>query len=163
MFDRFLAPGVSATLFGISAYFITQSKSCPCPEVDETKRSYILGFSYVGIAYALFSFALGSSVFQMFLKYPLLALAPVLFMIGLIAYAILIIQYTYTLKACKCEATVAEKITYTVAVLQLVVASIATLAAGYGIYQVASLSSADRKLYLSIAKNILTKSAKSSK
>ena len=163
MFDQFLAPVVSTALFGTSAYFITQSKSCPCPEVNETKRSYILGFSYVAIAYAVGWFALGSSALKMFLKYPILLLVPALYMIGLIAWSILTIEYTYTLKACKCEASIAEKVTYTVAVLDLIVASVAILGAGYGLYKLAGLSSADRSLYLSIAKNLVKKSASKSK
>ena len=158
MFDQFLVPAVSAALFGTSAYFITQSKSCPCPEVDETMRSYILGFSYVGIVYSFLAFVIGSSAFNLFFKYPILALVPALFGIGSIAYAILTIQYTYTLKACKCEATLAEKITYIASVLRLIVPSLLLLLVGFVINMISTLSSADRKHYMSVMRNAINRS-----
>ena len=137
MFEHVLAPVVSAALYGTSAYFITQSKSCPCTEVDETKRSYILGFSYAGIVYAFFGLVIGASpAFKLLFKYPILALVPVLFIIGQIAWAILTIQYTYTLKACKCNATAAENITFTHATLILVIAALMIPLAGFGIYAI---------------------------
>jgi hypothetical protein len=158
MFDQFLVPAVSAALFGTSAYFITQSKSCPCPEVDETKRSYILGFSYVGIIYSVLLFVIGSSAFKLLSNYPILALVLALFEIGKIAYAILTIQYTYTLKACKCEATLAEKITYIASVLRLIVSSLLLLFVGFVMYMISTLSSADRKHYMSVIKNAINRS-----
>jgi hypothetical protein len=156
MFDLFLIPIITATVFGTSAYFITQSKECPCKEVNPTAQSYILGFSYVGIAYAVLSFILGTSILKFLLHYPLLGILPVLYAIGLIAWAILTIRYSYTLKACQCPETVAGKITFGAAIAELIVAGLAILLVGFEGTKIAMMSAKDRKQLLSLAKYILS-------
>jgi len=159
MFDLFAVPITSAVLYGTSAYFITQSKECPCKEVNPTAQSYILGFSYFAIAYAVLSFILGTSSLKLLMNYPLLGIVPVLYAIALIAWAILIIRYSYTLKACQCPQTVAGNITFGVAVADLIVCGLAILIIGFEGTKLAMMSAKERKQLLSVAKAILSSSS----
>ena len=149
MLDEILPMILSIALFGTSAYFLTQSKSCQCTDVNPTTYSYILGFSYVAIGYAILVYTVGNSFLKLVLKNPVLILAPLLYMVGLAAWALLTIQYSYTLKACKCPSTIAGNVTFSVAALDLLIMAIVLLTGLFGGYKVLSLSSKDRRLFLS--------------
>jgi hypothetical protein len=149
MLDKILPMILSTALFGTSAYFLTQSKSCECTDVNPTSYSYILGFSYVAIGCAILVYTIGESFAKLAVKNPVLILAPLLYMVGLAAWALLTIQYSYTLKACKCPSTIAGNVTFSVAVLDLLIMAVVLLTGLFGGYKVLSLSSKDRSLFLS--------------
>jgi len=156
MVSQFIAPVISTAIYGTAAYFITQSKTCDCPSANSVARSYILGFSYVGIAWAVLSLILGSSAVKLLFDYPLLGLIPVVYAIGLLAWAILVIQHSYTLKACQCPQTVAGNITFGVAVIDLIIGGLAILALGFEGTKFAMMSAKDRNQLVSFAKAIFS-------
>lgn len=155
MLDKILPMILSIAIFGTSAYFLTQSKSCECTDVNPTAYSYILGFSYLAIGYAILVYAVGNSFLKLVAKNPVLILAPLLYMVGLAAWALLTIQHSYTLKACKCPSTIAGTVTFSVAALNLLILAIVFLTGLLGGYKVLTMSSKDRTLLHSAFHNVV--------
>ncbi len=155
MLDKILPVILSTALFGTSVYFLTQSRSCQCTDVNPTSYSYILGFSYIAIGYAILVYAVGNSFLKLVVKNPVLILAPLLYMVGLAAWALLTIQYSYTLKACKCPSTIAGNVTFSVAALNLLIMAVVFLTGLFGGYKVLSMSSKDRTLLHSAFHNVV--------
>ena len=148
MFDTMIVAAIGFAIFASSAYFVYQSGTCVCPNINPYVRPYLLGFSGVAMVYEVLLFVLGTTLVDLLLKSPALLALFVALAIGGLVWAILTIQYATALKECKCADSVAEEVAYWAAVIEVSAWALVVLLLGYAGVMYSGMSVADRKAML---------------
>jgi len=140
---------INLILFAVSAYYITKSEACPCPDADASKRKYILYFCYFEIIYLTLSVVLGKSLNLLLLLFPVLFIIPLfaVIVIGGLVWCIFTIQYVNSMKKCKCPDSIVQETTYANAILRLIAIVILMLGTAFIGFRYISMSGNERKLF----------------
>jgi len=120
---------VTGTTFPIiNIYYLYSLERLGCQCSLTAKRTYILGFNFFLIAYALFTIAMGgaNSVIAFYNKYPWLHLVFFLFIIATVVNVAFTIEFINEMKRenCTCSDSVFKDIMYVIAIIQAVTWSI---------------------------------------
>jgi predicted membrane channel-forming protein YqfA (hemolysin III family) len=110
---------ISLLLWGIAAFAIQQSKTCPCPQVDVKVQNFVELFCYYAIAWTVI---LGAGELFKSLQLPQWLVGGVggLYVVGQLIWAIATLYYMEQLKVCACKETYESSITYWFAVSEVV-------------------------------------------
>ena len=147
---------INLCLFSSCVYYIKKTEACPCPEVEKSKRQYILLFSYFMILYMGIALLFGKSFINFLLRFPVLFILALSVTFGILVWAIFTLQHIAVLRKCKCPESIVEDMLKIYATIELIINSIAILLVGMGIYQYTISTADERKLF----RNILASSAK---
>ena len=147
---------INLCLFLSCAYYIKKTEACPCPEVEKSKRQYILLFSYFMILYMGIALLFGKSFINFLLRFPVIFILAPSVVVGIFIWAIFTLQHIAALRKCKCPESIVEDMLKIYATIELIINSIAILILGMGIYQYSVSTANERKLF----RNIITSSAK---
>jgi len=138
---------INLILFAVSAYYITKSEACPCPDANASKRKYILYFCYFEIIYLTLCVVLGKSLNLLLLLFPVLFIIPLFAVIGGLVWCIFTIQYVNSMKKCKCPDSIVQETTYANAILRLIAIVILMLGTAFIGFRYSSMSGNERKLF----------------
>jgi len=147
---------INLCLFVSCVYFIKKTEACPCPEVEKSKRQYILLFSYFMILYLGIALLFGKSLINFLLRFPVLFIPVLSVVVGIFIWAIFTLQHIAALRKCKCPESIVEDMLKIYAIIELIINSIMILFLGMGIYQYNVSTANEKKLF----RNIVTSSMK---
>ena len=148
---RMIGDAIFLVLFAVAAYFIHQSSTCftgnaKCQAVSDATQNFLFAFPVFMVVYEAVMLVAGSSITGLFLQNPAASIAVMIaIFLTAVVWAIMVFQYSASLRSCGCEATAAENVTYSLAVLEIVVATLAVFALGYAGVKYALMSPGDRK------------------
>lgn len=154
--SRMIGYAIFLVLFAVAAYFIHQSSTCfkgnaKCQAVSDATQNFLFAFPvfmvvYEAVMLVVTMLGTGSSITGLFLQNPAASIAVMIaIFLTAVVWAIMVLQYSASLRSCGCEATAAENVTYSLAVLEIVVATLAVFALGYAGVKYALMSPGDRK------------------
>lgn len=121
MIDR-IVPLIMSAMFAGSVYYIKKTESCPCTDVDISRRNYLLGASYFMTIYQGLLAIVGiNTLVPLIFRYPYMGIAWILIVnVCMLVWCIFTIQYVRQLKKCKCPDSIAEEVTYGLAITELI-------------------------------------------